>query len=100
MKPAKAEKRPGADQCERNCLSVARPCMQKSFVYTVYCLHGWGGCDTTSAAFGQGKTAVMKLVEQNSTFIQNICSISNDPFATKEQVSTAGVQLATRTYGN
>ena len=46
------------------------------------------------------KTAVMELVEQNSNFIQNICSIFNDPFATKEQVSTAGVQLAIMTYGN
>lgn len=63
-------------------------------------IHAWGGCDTTSAAFGQGKTAVMKLVEQNSNFIQKICSTFNDPFATKEQVSTAGVQLAIRTYGN
>ena len=25
-------------------------------------IHAWGGCDTTSALFGQGKTAVLKFV--------------------------------------
>ena len=28
-------------------------------------IHAWGGCDTTSALFGQGKTAVLKFVESN-----------------------------------
>ena len=63
-------------------------------------IHAWGGCDTTSVTFGQGKTAIMKLVEKNNPFIQNICSIFNDPAATREQISTAGRQLAVEIYGN
>ena len=63
-------------------------------------IHAWGGCDTTSATFGQGKTTIMKLVEKNNPFIQNICSIFKDPAATREQVSTAGRQLAVKIYGN
>ena len=63
-------------------------------------IHAWGGCDTTSATFGQGKTTIMKFVEKNSSFILNICSIFNDPAATKEQVLTTGRQLAVEIYGN
>ena len=63
-------------------------------------IHAWGGCDTTSATFGQGKTAIMRLVEKNNPFIHNICSIFNDPPATREQVSTAGRQLAVNIYAN
>ena len=29
-------------------------------------IHAWGGCNTTSAVFGQGKTAVLKFVESNT----------------------------------
>ena len=31
-------------------------------------IHAWGGCDTTSVLFGQGKAAVLKFVESNGDF--------------------------------
>ena len=31
-------------------------------------IHAWGGCDTTSVLFGQGKAAVLKIVESNGDF--------------------------------
>ena len=33
-------------------------------------IHALGGCDTTSALFGQGKTAVLKFVELKGDFAQ------------------------------
>ena len=31
-------------------------------------IHAWGSCDTTSVLFGQGKAAVLKIVESNGDF--------------------------------
>ncbi|XP_065640847.1 uncharacterized protein LOC124805886 [Hydra vulgaris] len=62
-------------------------------------IHAWGGCDTTSSCFGQGKTAAMKLVEQNSILIKKVCLVFNNLFATQEQVSSAGIQFAIKAYG-
>ena len=62
-------------------------------------IHAWGGCDTTSATFGQGKTGILKFVESNSNFSRNVCSVSKDPFATKAEVSKAGIQVAVKLFG-
>ena len=35
-------------------------------------IHVCGGCDTTSALFGQGKTAVPKFVESNGYFARHL----------------------------
>ena len=34
-------------------------------------IHAWGGCDTTSALFGQRKTAVLKFAESNGDFARH-----------------------------
>ena len=44
-------------------------------------IHAWGGSDTTSTLFGQGKTA-LKLVESNGDFDRYLYSVFQDPFAT------------------
>ena len=62
-------------------------------------IHAWGGCDTTSATFGQGKTGMLKFVESNRTFSQDVCSVFKDPFATKDAVSKAGIQVAVKLFG-
>ena len=63
-------------------------------------IHAWGGCDTNSATFGQGKIATLKLIESNRDFAENVCSVFKDCFASKNQVSNAGIQVAMKLYGN
>lgn len=62
-------------------------------------IHAWSGCDTTSALFGQGKTAVLKFLEANCGFAQKICSVFQDPFALHDQVSSIGIKVAKEMYG-
>ena len=56
-------------------------------------------CDTTSAIYNKHNTETIKLVECNTKFIQDISAVFKDTFATKEQVSFAGIQLSKRLYG-
>ena len=52
--------------------------------------HAWSGCDTTSATFCHGKTALLKKIEENDE-IREISSIMCNPDATSEEVSKAGI---------
>ena len=62
-------------------------------------IHACDGCDATSALFGQGKTAVPKFVESNGYFARHLYSISQDPFATQDKVSSTGIKVAKNMYG-
>ena len=62
-------------------------------------IHAWGGCDTTSATFNQGKSAVLKLVKQGKEDIIGVCSVFNDESSSHKQVADAGIRLFTIMYG-
>lgn len=55
-------------------------------------LHAWGGCDTTSAVYGQGKTILLKKIDQ-SIELQRLSNEIRNPTASNKQVGEAGSQL-------
>ena len=56
-------------------------------------IHAWGGCDTTSAISGYGKTKVLNLVKKELPEVSNICNIFNSDDATQQDIAKAGVDL-------
>ena len=62
-------------------------------------IHACGGCDTTSVLFGQGKIVVLKLVGSNGDFARHLYSVFQDPFATQDNVSSAGIKVAKNMCG-
>lgn len=61
-------------------------------------IHAWGGCDTTSAMFGQGKIAILKKV-QHSEEIRKISDVFNSYSATQTHIIEAGLKLLVMLYG-
>ena len=61
-------------------------------------LHAWSGCDTTSATYGHGKTALLKKIK-DSEELQQISSLMYDPDATPEEIGKAGNRLFIILYG-
>lgn len=55
-------------------------------------VHAWGGCDTTSATFGHGKTHVLKAVTVNQS-VQKSSDILSCQGKSTEEVWEAGVQV-------
>ena len=49
-------------------------------------IRAWGGCDTTSALFGQGKTAVLKFFESNGDFARHCNPLTHLQHKIKYQV--------------
>ena len=62
-------------------------------------IHAWGGCDSTSAIFNQGKTTLLRLVEKGRKEVLDICSVFNTPTATTDEIGTAGIKLFAILYG-
>ena len=50
-------------------------------------IHAWGGCDTTSATFSHGKTAILKFVEKGHLPVLDICSVFDKKGATQEEIA-------------
>ena len=61
-------------------------------------IHAWGGCDTTSAMFGQGEIAILKKV-QHSEEIRKISDVFNSYSATQTHIIEAGLKLLVMLYG-
>ena len=61
-------------------------------------LHAWSGCDSTSATFGQGKTSLIKKIQDNAE-VQQISSLISDSQVTAEEVGKAGARLFVILYG-
>ena len=61
-------------------------------------LHAWTGCDTTSATFGHGKTALLKKLKQSAE-LQDLASVMNDVEADSEIIGKAGCKLFILMYG-
>lgn len=62
-------------------------------------IHAWEGCDTTSATFNHGKTAILKLVEKEHEGVMHICTTFDNMHATTEEIGAAGIQLFKIMYG-
>ena len=69
-------------------ITQAGPSVTSNILFT----HAWTGCDTTSAVFGKGKTALLKKVKQ-SVEVQDIALVMNDVEANADKIGEAGCQL-------
>ena len=50
-------------------------CLERNVLKYSLLIHAWGNCDTTSATFNQGKTAILKLVEKGSSSVMDMFGI-------------------------
>ena len=64
----------------------------KLAVSNLLLVHAWSGYDTTSATFGQSKTALLKTIKASKE-IQAIYSAMCNPNASQEEIGQAGVRL-------
>ena len=60
-------------------------------------IHVWNGCDTTSAIFNQGKTAILRKLEKSEED-QGISRLFNCSNVTQEQLAKAGLRLLVSMY--
>ena len=61
-------------------------------------IHAFGGCDTTSAIHGKGKTSVINLLQKYKE-VQEACDIFMKDDATKKEVTEAGHLVFVLMYG-
>ena len=64
----------------------------------ILAIHAWGGCDTTSAVFGQGKCRILKLA-QKSQEVRQWCAVFAQEDATRDAVGEAGERIFNSMYG-
>ena len=64
-------------------------------------IHAWGGCDTTSATFGHGKSKILKLVGMKcpQQDVMAACSIFNAEDSSQEEIIESGTNLFKIMYG-
>lgn len=74
------------------CESLGDICKYITFI------HAFGGCDTTSAIFGQGKLSILKLIKKNAASRAAAdMFLKND--STPDEIGEAGVKLFISLYG-
>ena len=61
-------------------------------------IHAFGGCDSTSAVFGHGKLAILRLIEKSKS-AQELADVFMCKDSTQDSVSTAGMKLFVLLYG-
>ena len=88
----RSEPRKGQELKEFNIGQMAKK-LNENIVKHVLFIHAWGGCDTTSAIFNQGKNKIMKLVESGDDDIIKICSVFYQANATQDEIGEAGIKL-------
>ena len=79
----------------RKILERLNPVIFKNILF----IHAWSGCDSTSAIFNKGKTALMKLIAKGDREVRAICSIFDKTDENPEEIGKAGVKLFVTTYG-
>ena len=64
-------------------------------------VHAWGGCDTTSATFGHGKSKILKLVGLKcpQQDVMAVCNIFNAEDRNQEEIIESGTNLFKIMYG-
>ena len=73
--------------------------LNKTVVKNFLLIHTWGGYDTTSSVFNQGKNAILNLIEKENPEVLEICGIFNNPSATQDDIGKAGITFFTVMYG-
>ena len=61
-------------------------------------IHAFGGCDTTSATFSQGKLSILKLIER-SKVARELADVFLTQSGTPEVIAAAGQKLFVILYG-
>jgi len=61
-------------------------------------IHAWSGCDTTSAAYGHGKTSLFKKLKESEE-VRQISLKMSDVNATEQQIGRAGIRLFVIAFG-
>ena len=61
-------------------------------------IHAWSGCNSTSATFGKGKPAFMKLLKK-SWKLQNVSNIMNVYWALENDVGESAIAAFIELYG-
>lgn len=61
-------------------------------------IHAFAECDTTSAFYKQGKSKIIRLLENNISLL-NLALTFNMPNATSQQIEHAGTKLISAMYG-
>ena len=64
------------------------PTIKKYILFT----HAWGGCDTTSSQYRQGKTSFIKILEHSMGAMQ-LCDTFYSPSVSQDDINDAGLQL-------
>ena len=72
--------------------------LEKEVLAHILAIHAWSGCDTTSALYGIGKVAVLKLVSQ-SPRARSLIAVLSDENASRKMITDSGINLAALTYG-
>ena len=61
-------------------------------------IHAFGGCDTTSAVFGQGKLSILRLLEKRDD-ARKLADVFLNKDSTQDQICNAGLKLFVMLYG-
>jgi hypothetical protein len=72
--------------------------LNQSILGNLLAIHAWGGCDTTSAIFGHGKTKIMKLAEK-SVCVRKALQVIQKVDATENEVISSGQDIFVAVYG-
>ena len=59
----------------------------------------WGGCHTTFGIFNQGKTTVMKMVDNKNSNVLKVCEVFNSIDVTPNSVTETGLKIFILSYG-
>ena len=79
LKPIMMFREPKSKQEERRLYNIKEVAarLKQEVLSNILAIHAWGGCDTTSASYGIGKTKVVKLVQQSEE-AQKLMTVLSD----------------------
>ena len=61
-------------------------------------IHAWSGCDSTSAIYGHGKCAIIKIIQKFESVL-SCCKTLADDAASYSHIASAGSQIFVKMYG-
>ena len=72
----------------KDMVGLIRPTIKKYILF----IHAWGGCNTTSTQYRQGKTSFIKILEQSMGAMQ-LCDTFYSSSVSQDDISDAGLRL-------
>lgn len=88
--------KPGRGKVETKIFS-SQDLQKHSFCGSILFLHGFSGCDTTSAIYRKGKTSFIKLFDQKP-LLREISTVFYDPTSTANVIADAGEKMFLEVY--